>query len=55
MVTMHREQQYVVGALKAGAAGYLVKDEADDELIPAIAQVMQGATYLSPAVSHYHL
>ncbi len=48
MLSMHQEQQYVRKALQTGAAGYLLKDSAPDELGAAIHAVTQGQTYLSP-------
>jgi DNA-binding NarL/FixJ family response regulator len=37
--------------LEAGAAGYLLKDSAFEELTMAIATVLSGKTYLSPAIA----
>ncbi|MDZ7362975.1 MAG: response regulator transcription factor [candidate division KSB1 bacterium] len=45
------EQQYAVRALKAGAAGYLTKESAPDELIAAIRKVSLGGKYLSMALA----
>ena len=50
-LSMHAERQFVVGMLKAGAAGYLLKDCAFSELAQAIQVVQRGGTYLTPAVS----
>lgn len=50
-LTMHADRRYVSGALKAGAAGYVLKEAAFDELIDAATRVMAGTTYLSPKVS----
>ena len=50
MLSMHQEQQYVRKALQNGAAGYLLKDSAPDELGLAIRAVTMGTTYLSPAL-----
>jgi DNA-binding NarL/FixJ family response regulator len=44
------EQNQVVRALKAGADGYLLKNDAVDELLIAIHAVSRGDLYLSPAV-----
>jgi DNA-binding NarL/FixJ family response regulator len=52
MLSMHKEQQYVRKALQNGASGYLLKDAAPDELELAICAVMNGRTYLSPALAH---
>ncbi len=53
ILSMHTDQQSVVEALQAGAAGYLPKSAGDHELQQAIELVMQGQTYLSPHVSHH--
>jgi DNA-binding NarL/FixJ family response regulator len=50
---MHTNEEYVVQALKAGAAGYLLKDSAPNELEIAVNAVMRGETYLSPAISKH--
>ena len=49
-LSMHAESRFVDAAIKAGAAGYILKDCASDELIRAIRTVMRGNSYLSPAV-----
>lgn len=51
MLSMHKEQQYVNKALQNGAAGYLLKDSAPAELAVAMRTVLQGKTYLSPALA----
>lgn len=51
ILSMHREQQYVRKALQQGASGYVLKDAAPAELAAAVETVMQGRTYLSPALS----
>lgn len=51
MLSMHAQDEYVRGALRAGAAGYLLKDASVPELELALCAVMRGETYLSPAVS----
>ncbi|WP_296949278.1 response regulator transcription factor [uncultured Massilia sp.] len=47
MLSMHREDQYAIRALKAGAAGYLTKQSAPRELVGAIRQVAAGQRYVS--------
>ncbi|WP_036169383.1 response regulator transcription factor [Massilia sp. 9096] len=47
MLSMHREDQYAIRALKAGAAGYLTKQSAPRELVNAIRQVAAGQRYVS--------
>jgi DNA-binding NarL/FixJ family response regulator len=47
MLSMHREDQYAIRALKAGASGYLTKQSAPRELVGAIRQVAAGQRYVS--------
>jgi DNA-binding NarL/FixJ family response regulator len=51
ILSMHASEQYVARALRAGAAGYLLKDAAPQELAAAIATLKRGETYVSPSVS----
>ncbi len=51
MLSMHRETQYAVRALKTGAAGYLNKQSAPDQLVDAIRLVASGKKYISPEVA----
>jgi DNA-binding NarL/FixJ family response regulator len=51
ILSMHHNDEYVRRALRQGAHGYLLKDAAPEELEAAIAVVMQGGTYLSPALT----
>jgi DNA-binding NarL/FixJ family response regulator len=51
MLSMHREDQYALRALKAGASGYLCKQSASDELVDAVRMVAKGKKYISPAVA----
>ncbi len=51
MLSMHREDQYAVRALKAGASGYLCKQSASSELTNAIHTVAKGKKYITPAVA----
>lgn len=53
IVSMHTTEAYVIEALRAGAAGYLLKDADADELQRAIRSVVRGERYLAPAVSHH--
>jgi DNA-binding NarL/FixJ family response regulator len=47
----HANEEYVLRALRCGAAGYMLKEAAAEELELAIKAVAQGKTYLSPSVS----
>ncbi len=48
MLSIHAEEQFALRTLKAGAAGYLTKESAPDELVKAIRQVVGGRKYISP-------
>lgn len=51
ILSMHATGDYLQQALRAGAAGYMLKDAATLELQLALTAVVRGDTYLSPAVS----
>jgi DNA-binding NarL/FixJ family response regulator len=51
ILSMHSSEEYVLRALRAGCAGYLLKASAVSELEVAVRAVARGETYLSPAVS----
>jgi DNA-binding NarL/FixJ family response regulator len=53
ILSMHRSEEYVWQALRAGAAGYLLKDANPAELALAITAVTRGETYLSPPISKH--
>ncbi|HEG44757.1 MAG TPA: response regulator transcription factor [Phycisphaerales bacterium] len=50
-LSMHSDKKFVTEMLKAGASGYLLKNCAFEELATAIRTVMDGKTYLSPAMA----
>ncbi len=50
-LSMHKEKRIVSAILRAGAAGYLVKECAAHELVNAIRAVVAGQTYLSPEIA----
>ena len=50
VLTVHKSEEYVHAALKAGANGYVLKDDTSDELINAIQNIALGKTYLSPSI-----
>lgn len=52
ILSMHQSEEYVRRALRLGAVAYLLKDSAPTELELAIAAVLRGETYLSPAVTN---
>jgi two-component system invasion response regulator UvrY len=51
ILTMHAEDKYAVRVLKAGAAGYLTKKNAPDELVAAIRKVLAGGRYVSSSLA----
>jgi len=51
ILSMHSEEQYAVRALRAGAAGYLTKASAPDELIGAIRKVSRGRKYVTASLA----
>jgi DNA-binding NarL/FixJ family response regulator len=51
MLSMHEDHQYVFESLKSGANGYVLKASAFQELLMAIDTVMDGKSYISPALS----
>lgn len=50
-LSMHSDRRFVKGMLEAGAAGYLLKDAAYEELKNALHAVSNNQTYLSPALA----
>jgi DNA-binding NarL/FixJ family response regulator len=50
VLTVHKTEEYVHAALKAGANGYLLKDDTSDELITAINNILAGKIHLSPSI-----
>jgi DNA-binding NarL/FixJ family response regulator len=51
VLSMHDESLYAVRALRAGAAGYVMKHEAMANVVRAIHEVFSGRPYLSPAMA----
>src|SRR5258708_30678788 len=51
VLSMHAEEQFAVRLLKAGAAGYLNKESAPEELVKAIRKVVAGGRYVSPTLA----
>jgi two-component system, NarL family, response regulator NreC len=48
VLTMQDDPEFARRALRAGAAGYVLKEAADDELVEAVRRVATGGTYLNP-------
>jgi DNA-binding NarL/FixJ family response regulator len=53
ILSMHENEEYVLQALRAGAAGYLLKGARTSELDLAVTSVARGEIYLSPAASKH--
>lgn len=50
VISMHPENQFAIGAFKAGASGYLTKDTVEVELVRAARKVLAGELYVSAAL-----
>ena len=50
VVSMHDENVYAEHAMRLGAKGYIMKQEASDKIVEAILQVLRGGVYASPAI-----
>jgi two-component system, NarL family, invasion response regulator UvrY len=51
ILTVHSEDQYAVRALRAGAAGYLTKESAPEQLVEALRKIVRGGKYVSVALA----
>jgi len=51
VLTIHKAEEYIHEALRAGTDGYILKDATHDELRVAVRSVLNGKTYLSPDIS----
>ena len=51
ILSMHPEERFAIRAFRAGAAGYLTKESAPQELINAIRKVVTGGKYITPSVA----
>jgi len=51
ILSLHRDETYILRALKAGARGYRLKDSAESDLVRAIRAVADGKAFFSPTVS----
>jgi len=47
MLSSYPQAEYAIRSLKAGAAGYLVKDSAPEELVAAVRKVLAGGRYIT--------
>lgn len=51
VLTVHKDEEFILAAFKAGADGYILKDASHVELEMAIESVLGGQRYISPAIS----
>jgi DNA-binding NarL/FixJ family response regulator len=51
VLSMHDEAEYADRALRAGARGYVMKEDADEVVVEAIRHVLKGEIYVSPVMS----
>ena len=51
ILTMHPEREYLYEAISAGVEGYLLKEDAQNDLILAIETIRQGKGFLSPILN----
>jgi len=49
ILSMHDDERYLFEALRAGASGYVLKTQADADLVEAIGAVQRGEPFLTPA------
>lgn len=55
VISRFGDENSVVEAIKAGASGYLLKDESEEHIIDAIRQLLKGGSPISPAIARYIL
>ncbi|MEW6386202.1 MAG: response regulator transcription factor [Thermodesulfobacteriota bacterium] len=51
ILTMHKKEEFIYQALAAGVEGFLLKEDAGSELVPAIQTIRQGHKFISPLLS----
>jgi DNA-binding NarL/FixJ family response regulator len=51
IVTMHENPEYLLEALRAGAAGYVLKEATHDEVLKTVRRVLEGEVLLTPEVA----
>ena len=51
VLSMHKNEAYVLQSLQAGGSGYVLKDSASEEVAGALRAVSRGDSYLSPSIS----
>lgn len=53
IISVHKMSAYILKAFKSGVMGYLIKENASEELLLALNRVCAGKTYLSPTASEF--
>jgi two-component system invasion response regulator UvrY len=51
IISLHAEEQFAIRALRAGAAGYVMKSSAAEQLVAAFERVVRGGRYVSEAMA----
>jgi DNA-binding NarL/FixJ family response regulator len=53
ILTMHKSREYLYHAISAGAQGYLLKEDSDEELFAAIEAIRNGGIYITRALAGF--
>ncbi|MFN8277381.1 MAG: response regulator transcription factor [Chitinophagales bacterium] len=53
ILTMHRERSFFDEAMNSGVNGYLLKDNASDDLVQCVRDVLHGRIFVSPAIHNF--
>jgi len=51
VLTMHKDREFLLQAISAGAQGYLLKEDSDEELFAALGTIRKGAIYVTKALA----
>ena len=51
VLSMHKEEEYAIRTLRAGAAGYIIKETAPMQLVAALKKVAAGGRHISPSLA----
>jgi two-component system, NarL family, invasion response regulator UvrY len=52
MISLYPEREFALRALRAGASGYLTKDQAPSELLVALKEILAGRRYMTGSLAH---
>lgn len=55
VITVFGDEKHVINAVKAGASGYILKDDNPGDIVSAIDQIMKGGAPISPSIAKYLL